>query len=197
MRLVGVVLLAVVAWVAIPAHSAEDASLPPGWFRAGSDPGDYEMGIDPSGGARGGRCAFIRGRSANPAGFGTLMQMFNAADYAGKRVRLSAFVKAEQVSSWAGLWMRVDGSPAAGTQTPRMLAFDNMQGRPIKGTVDWRRYEIVLDVPREAEAIGFGILLSGPGRAWMDALQLEKVSSDVPRTDRVVLPDRPNLRFEN
>jgi hypothetical protein len=31
----------------------------------------------------------------------------------------------------------------------------------------------------------------------MDALQLETVSSDVPRTDTVVLPDRPNLRFEN
>jgi hypothetical protein len=193
MRLVGVVLLAGMASLATPVHSAEEASLPPGWFRAGTHSADYEMGIDPSGGSSGKPCAFIRGRGATPAGFGTLMQMFKAVDYAGKRVRLSASVKAEQISAWAGLWMRVDGAPAQGT---KMLAFDNMQGRPIKGTHDWRRYEIVLDVPPEAAAIGFGILLSGPGRAWMDGLQLETVGTDVPRTDTILLPDRPNLRFE-
>lgn len=38
-----------------------------------------------------------------------------------------------QSQNGAGLWMRVD-SP-----TPTPLAFDNMQARPIKGTLDWRR----------------------------------------------------------
>jgi hypothetical protein len=71
-----------------------------------------------------------------------------------------------------------------------------MQGRPIKGTLDWRRYEIVLDVPPEADVIGFGIVLSGPGRAWVDGLQFEAVGADVARTDTVVLPKQPNLRFE-
>lgn len=196
MRLVGGFLLAVLPCLAIPGHPAEDAGLPPGWFRAGSHPADYEMGIDPTGGSGGGRCAFVRGRGASPGGFGTLMQMFKAAGYAGRRVRLGASVKAEQVSSWAGLWMRVDGAPAEGSRVPRMLAFDNMQGRPIKGTQDWRRHEIVLDVPPEAHAIGFGILLSGPGRVWVDELKFEAVGADVPRTDTFNLPDRPNLSFE-
>jgi hypothetical protein len=60
--------------------------------------------------------------------------------------------------TWAGLWMRVDG------QEPKMLAFDNMQGRPIQGTTAWKRYEVILDVDPQATAIAFGILWTRRGR---------------------------------
>jgi hypothetical protein len=56
-------------------------------------------------------------------GFGTLMQDFRANEYVGKRVRFSAFVKSQDLESWAGLWMRVDQGEGA---TPQVLAFDNM-----------------------------------------------------------------------
>jgi hypothetical protein len=198
MRLNAAVVLAGIACLAaVPARPAEEGRLPSGWFRAGSDPQDYEMGTDPKGSRTGKPCAFIRGRGASPAGFGTLMQMFDAQEYVGKRLRLTASVKAEGIASWAGLWMRVDGATVPGTQMPKMLAFDNMQSRPIKGTSDWTPYSIVLDVPAEARAIGFGILLHGAGRAWMDDLRLEVVSVDVPLTDAMVLQKRPNLRFED
>ena len=198
MRVAAAVVLAGIAQlVPVAVHSAGEGGLPPGWFRAGSDPGDYEMAIDPSGSRAGKPCAYIRGRGANPAGFGTLMQMFDAHDYVGKRLRFTASVKAEGITSWAGLWMRVDGATAPGTQMPKMLAFDNMQSRPIKGTSDWTPYSIVLDVTAEARAIGFGILLHGAGRAWIDDLRLEVVSVDVPLTDAMVLQKRPNLRFED
>jgi hypothetical protein len=202
MRLAAAIVLAgIVCLAAVPTQSAEEVGLPAGWIRAGSDPGDYKMGIDPSGSPARKPCAFIRGRAASPAGFGTLMQMFDASEYVGKRVRLSASVKAKGIASWAGLWMRVDGAPAPGAQTPKTLAFDNMQNRPIKGTSDWTPYSVVLDVPTEARAIGFGILLHGAGRAWMDGLRLESVGSDVPVTDMMSappkpLPKQPNLRFE-
>jgi hypothetical protein len=158
------------------------------------------MGTDPRGSQAGRPCAFIRARpGANPAFFGTLMQMFDASEYLGKRVRLSASVKAEGIASWAGLWMRVDGAPAPGAQ-PRVLAFDNMQNRPIKGTSGWTPYSIVLDVPSEARAVAFGILLSGPGGAWMDDLRLEAVGTDVPLTGMVPSASepskKPNLSFE-
>ena len=70
------------------------------------------------------------------------MQTAGPGQYFGKRVRLLAFVKAEVVSQWAGVWMRVDGP----------------QDRPIKGTIDWTRVEIVLDVPNDAKDNAFGIL---------------------------------------
>lgn len=159
--------------------AAQAADLPAGWFRAGSKPADYEMALDPSGGRTRG-AAFIKSRTATPAadGFGTLMQQFKAEAYLGKRLRLSGYVKAADISGWAGLWMRVDGP------TPTQpLAFDNMQNRPIKGTLDWRRYEIVLDVQPTAVNIAFGILLAGPGQAWIDDLEFEVVGTSVPTTD--------------
>jgi hypothetical protein len=77
-----------------------------------------------------------------------------------------------------------------------MLALDNMQNRPIRGSSAWTSYSVVLDVPPEAQWIAFGILLAGPGRAWLDGLQFEAVGADVARTDTITLPKRPNLRFE-
>jgi hypothetical protein len=161
------------------AIASQARDLPAGWFRAGSNPADYEMAVDPSGG-RNGAAAFIKSRTAAPTvdGFGTLMQQFTGEEYRGKRLRLSGYVKASGISNWSGLWMRVDGPDKT---TP--LAFDNMQGRPIKGTQDWRRYEIVLDVPPTATSIAFGILLAGPGQAWIDDLQFEVVGATVPTTN--------------
>jgi len=39
------------------------------------------------------------------------------------------------------------------------LAFDTTKDQPITDMTDWQIYEIVLDVPGEAIAICFGILL--------------------------------------
>jgi AraC family transcriptional regulator len=45
-----------------------------------------------------------------------------------------------------------------------MVAFDNMQDRPIKGTTDWQRYEVVLDVRRIRLAYHLGFYLTVQGR---------------------------------
>jgi hypothetical protein len=75
-----------------------------------------------------------------------LMQSVRAERYIGKKVRLSGLVKSQEVVSWAGLWMRVD-------KGKDMVVFDNMQDRPIKGTTDWQRYDMVLDVPPDSTGI--------------------------------------------
>ena len=126
-------------------------------------------------------------------GFGTLMQDFRADHYLGKRVRFSAFVKTEGAEDWAGLWMRVD-------KGAKQLTFDNMQGRPIKGTTDWRKYDVVLDVPQEATGIFFGVLLSGSGTVWLSEAKFEIVETNVPTTGTAApqKSDEPvNLNFEN
>ena len=156
-----------------------NAETPKGWFAAGSHPKDYEMSLDRTGAHDGKACAYLKSIVAETGGFGTLMQMFKADEYRGKRVRMSGYVKAKDASDWAGLWMRVDGA-----KKDEMLAFDNMQDRAIKGTMDWKKYEIVLDVPESSEMVAFGLLLSGKGEVWMDDLQFEVVGKDVPTTGR-------------
>ena len=88
---------------------------------------------------------------------------------------MSAYVKTEDVSKWAGLWMRVDGPTG-------IVSFDNMSNRAIVGDTDWTRYEIVLDVPEDATHIGFGILLHEEGQVWVDGFTFEAVGQDVPIT---------------
>ena len=74
-----------------------------------------------------------------------------------------------------------------------------MQGRPIKGTTDWQKYEVVLDVPQESVAIAFGILLTGKGQAWLSEVQFEEVGAEVPTTSHEGHDDLPekagNLDF--
>jgi hypothetical protein len=146
------------------------------WFLAGSDPQDYELGIDATAVRNGKNSGYLKAKVAEPRGFGTMMQMFQANAYLNKRMRFSAFVKSEGVKAWAELWMRVDG-PQQGS-----LAFDNMQNRPIKGTTDWQKYVVVLDVPQESVGIALGPLLTGKGQAWISQVQFEEVGTDVPTT---------------
>jgi hypothetical protein len=172
------------------------ATVPTGWYLAGSKPAEYVSGVDAVALRAGHPNAYLKAKSAEMDGFGTLMQDFRADQYRGKRVRLSASVKAEDVQQWAGLWMRVDKVTGG---TP--LAFENMQNRPILGTADWKNYDVVLDVPQDAAGIFFGVLLTGPGKIWLNGVKFEVVGLDVPTTgmpQQQERPDKPtNLDFQN
>jgi hypothetical protein len=101
-------------------------------------------------------------------------------------------VKADGVQSWAGLWMRVDkGSEVVG--------FDNMENRAITGTAEWKKYDVVLEVPPDASGVSFGILLSGQGAVWLNDMKFEVVGTEVPTTGTAPkkLPSVPvNLDFQ-
>jgi hypothetical protein len=177
----------VAALAGLAAHAL--AAAPAGWKLAGSKPGSYETGTDKNIKRDGRASGFLKSKEPNIDGFGTLMQSITPSRYASKRVRLSAAVKADKVASWAGLWLRVDGESG----TP--LAFDNMEDRAIRGSADWKSYEVVLDVPKEATGVAFGVLLSGTGALWIDDVKLEAVSLSVPVTSKTRdIPE--NLDFE-
>jgi erythromycin esterase len=75
-----------------------------------------------------------------------------------------------------------------------------MTGREVKGTQDWKKYEIVLDVSPEAVGIYFGMMVVGKGQMWADDLLIEVVGKDVPVTDLNVKKapkEAQNLGFED
>ena len=154
---------------------ALNATVPAGWYIAGSKPNEYEAAVDANATYKDHASAYLKSKASTVDGFGTLMQDFSANKYAGKRIRFSANVKTEGVQSWAGLWMRVDKQSTS-------VAFDNMQDRPIKGTTGWQNYAVVLNVPQDATGIFFGILLTGPGTVWLNTVKVEEVGSDIPTT---------------
>jgi hypothetical protein len=153
------------------------AAVPTGWYIAGSRPKEYEAGVDASAVYRDHASAYLKSNTSSVEGFGTLMQDFSADKYVGRRIRFSANVKSEAVQSWAGLWMRVD-------KQSTLVAFDNMQDRPITGTEDWQNYSVVLNVPQDATGVFFGVLLTGQGIVWLNSVKIEVVGSDVPTTGR-------------
>lgn len=167
--------------------------IPQGWLAGGSNPKDYEITIDSETFYSKSPSGLVRSIKDKPTGFATLMQDFQAQKYRGKRMQLSAFVKTKSIDDWAGLWMRVEG---AGHE---VLGFDNMKNRPLKGTNDWKQYEIVLDIPKESKVIAFGVLLSGNGNVWIDDVKFEEVTKGVELTDmEKPLPPTPtNLNFQS
>lgn len=171
--------------------------LPTNWFKAGNKPNSYDMGIDKAAGQDGKNAATIKSIDKKIDGFGTLMQQCKPDNYLGKRVKMTGFVKTENVTTWAGLWLRVDQS---GSNKP--LSFDNMGDRPIKGTTDWTKYEIELDVPSNSSLIAYGALLAGTGQIWFDNITFEIVGESVSTLGSVnakksAIQDEPtNLDFE-
>lgn len=182
-----VALVATMAGAEAPAGGgASKPKLPVGWYVTESAPQHYEAGVDLNSHCDGTRSAFLRSRTKNSEGYGTFMQAFGAQDFRGKRLRFSATVRIQDVEGWAGLWMRVEGP-----DPKQPLAFDNMQSRALVGTAGCKRYDVVLDVPREATSIMAGLIMSGTGQAWLDGVRFEVVDASVAVTD--LLASKPVL----
>jgi erythromycin esterase len=183
------------------AERTNEVGVPTGWFGGSANGDAYEAGTDRKVFHGGKASAYVRMKGAGDDDFGTLGQAIAAKAYRGKRLRLAGFVKTDGAAGGAALWMRVDGKGAT-------LAFDNMNDRRLKGSKDWTKCEVVLDVPEKATAITFGLLLSGNGKAWLDDVTLEAVGKDVKVTnmldkelpseaDEGDFPEKPtNLDFE-
>ncbi|NWF90318.1 MAG: hypothetical protein HXY50_12770 [Ignavibacteriaceae bacterium] len=153
--------------------------IPSGWILTGSNPRDYEVkqdNIEPYSGYFSTSLSSVVNR---PQGYVTLMQTIKADKYKGERISFSGYVKAKLVSDWAALWMRVDDVLG------RPLCLDNMSNRPIVGTSDWVKYEVVLEVPTNGSEISFGVLLDGKGQIWFDEFQLKVVGPEIPITDQL------------
>jgi hypothetical protein len=180
------------------------ADAPKGWFSNGSNVQNYDISVDTNVKHSGRASARIKSNTAAPAeGFGGFMQVFGADAYHGKRVRMSAWLKSENANALQ-LWVRLDGAKS-------MLGFDNMDGRAVKGTSDWKKYELTLDVPADTINIAFGAFIIGTGQGWVDDFQFETVGQEVAstnmlspeqmkeETDRQITKQRPqpvNLNFE-
>lgn len=166
-----------------------------GWFLSGSNPFNYEMGIDHKIVHQGKASGYLKSKTVlDSTEFATMMQTFKANQFVDKRIRLSCFICTENVDTYAGMWMRVDDT------MEDVLQFDNMSNRPIKGTTKWNHYSIILDVPPQSAVISFGIILSGQGIIWADQFTFEEVNKSIPTTNLEVygeLLDEPvNLSFD-
>jgi erythromycin esterase len=119
------------------------------------------------------RCAMIRRKPGPNYGetFGSLGQTIDAKAFRGRRIKLRAAIRTEVAGpgNQAHLWLRIQKSGFG----PGSLQFeDDMADRPIT-TREWKVFETVGDVPKDADKIDFGLALVGTGRAWLDSVVIE------------------------
>ena len=147
------------------------------WTLTGPNADQFSAGTDYQVTREGRPSGFLRSNHSNTDGLASVTQKQSAEPFRGKRIRFGAWVRVEAVSGWAGLWMRVDG------EDRRAVAFDNMQNRALAGTQDWTWCEVVLDVPSDASALSYGLVLKASGQAWTNGLVLEATPPTVQVTD--------------
>jgi hypothetical protein len=148
---------------------------PPRWTvnSAHDDPNlGYGAAVDTARPYKGRASARLHGFSPAEAGktrFGSLANGLDARPYRGRRIRLTAAVRAEApAESTVGLWLRVD------RPSRQMGFFDNMADRPIR-SAEWATYTIEGDVAQDSTGIAYGLLLAGSGVAWVDEVSIEDI----------------------
>ena len=70
-------------------------------------------------------------------------------------MKFSAVIKSEALKGSAALTMSVNGA------CWEQLEYDYMCGRNITGITDWKKAEVVIDVPLECYHIQLGITMAG------------------------------------
>jgi len=170
--------------------------LPKNWFKSGSKSESYKVATDSIIFQSGKKSVSIASLDSSIEGFETIMQSCSARNFLGTRIKMTGYIKSENVADWAGMWLRID------SKTPgESLGFDNMQDRPIIGNSDWTKCEIVMDVPAESITLKFGALISGTGKIWFDNVTFEILDNASPKVSEELnslpLPEKPqNLDFE-
>ncbi|MGB9770571.1 MAG: S41 family peptidase [Candidatus Kapaibacteriota bacterium] len=110
--------------------------------------------------------------------YGSVMQSIDAKPYRGKMVKFRAYIRAEIHSpkGSAHIWLRErfgnDEESGFFEYLPNQpMVLRQWEVREIRGVID-----------PNADAINFGLLLFGNGKAWIDSASLEIISSSEPKT---------------
>ena len=127
---------------------------------------NYQIVMDTqSGYVPGEPVALLQNKVPRPQNYGTLAQTTAAKNLRGKSVRFSADLKTEAAQS-AQLWTSVQ-SPGRTDENSGAVAFPSVTG--------WKHWEKIMDVPRDATSVSFGISLRGVGKVWVKGFAFESV----------------------
>jgi hypothetical protein len=97
-----------------------------------------------------------------------ISQTVEAKPFIGAKVRLSADLATDcEEESFGALFLSVSNAE-------RMIAYDNMQDRPVRGERDFQTESVILEVPAEAEEISFAIWVAGNGILRAKNIQLTR-----------------------
>jgi len=147
---------------------------PRGWefLQHGGNP-SFEFAVDDQVAKDGKHSLRIKRTGTEP--YCLVSQTIKADRFRGKRVRLTAFVRLDNVESFgrgvSGAYLLLKSDGGGGR------SFDDMRDRPLRGTKPWTEVNVEIDVLPVAAVIEFGAGLTGSGTLWVDAFKLEAVTT--------------------
>lgn len=144
--------------------------LPSGWH-IGEEKQHFRAMYDDKVFHSGKSSAFLQSTGYIEKDWNTLLQYCKPGEYAGKRIKFTAWVRTENLKHYAQVLLMADGV----IKNPRS---EKIQAQTFTGNNDWRKVELVLDIPEEAAVFSYGILLEGKGKVWIDDITIEILSSD-------------------
>jgi hypothetical protein len=125
------------------------------WDLDQRDDEDYSADVD-------GPCAILSSAVPRPVGSATLVQSIFADDYRGATVVFRAQIRAAPLTAQAGLRLEIFRHWWRTGRDPR-----EDHGVTIPGGRAWAAHEVTALVTEDADMIGFGITLSGPGQVFL------------------------------
>jgi hypothetical protein len=146
------------------------------WELRGSSPQSYRLLSDHEHVMSGGWSAVIKSKPQSTAVTldGGLVQTVHGDSLAGRRLEVSAFVRAEDVRAYT-----VAVSFTALDSDNKLLYTASSSADVPKVTSEWTRIRLVVDVPWSAAQVRYGVVLSGPGSVWVDDFRLTTVDPTV------------------
>lgn len=140
---------------------------PSGWGKTPVDSARCRYTHDRRVAARGAASACVSCR-ADRAGRGLagFSQRLDARPLFGRTVKLTAMIRAEDVTHAAYLWVAVEDPEG------RIIARVRSENDPIHGTQDWHPIEVSGIVPPGVGKVVIGLSLEASGRVWLDDVHL-------------------------
>ena len=161
--------------------------LPEGWYNSGSKPANYKMSVDNNGGQDNETVFSIKSMEKDMESSGTLVQKLLPNKYWEKRIKVTGYIKTNDVLDHADISLHVFNFKPT---TPVIKI--NFDTREIKETKDWKRFEIILEVPKTINRIEFDVSLIGTGQIWFKKINNEVLESNLPSSDK-----RNDVQIEN
>ena len=97
---------------------------------------------------------------------------FIIPEYEGRKLVLTGYLRAANITGSAGLWLRLD-------KDRKTIAINEMGDFPLEGTKEWSRFSIELDYVDDIDNLAFGAYLKGQGTLWVDDLRLTLDGADI------------------
>ncbi len=146
-----------------------ERSLATGWTATTSQ--NYEAGIDRTAAHSGVGSLYLKSQAGDAAGYAA-RQRIRADAYRGKKIKISAWLRAAPGGDGGALWLRID-----------MKNGDYiLDGMLESAPADWKEVSIVASIPADAAGLTFGLRMRGKGQVWMDDVTIEPAPPAVPTT---------------